>query len=116
MDRPESLMRFIWCCVALAAFAPLAPADAPPAAAKPVLVPYRLSQTQHVLVRAKINGKGPYNFIVDTGAPALFVSKKVADAIGVVPDKRGWATFDRFEVEGGVIFERAKGKVDDLFQ
>ena len=26
---------------------------------------------QHVLVRAKINGKGPFNFILDTGAPAL---------------------------------------------
>jgi len=29
-------------------------------------IPYRLSETKHVIVRAKINGKGPYNFIVDT--------------------------------------------------
>jgi hypothetical protein len=28
-------------------------------------VPYRLTATQHVLVRAKINGKGPFNFILD---------------------------------------------------
>ena len=71
-------MRFILCGVALATFAPLAPTDAPRAVATPVFVPYRLSKTQHVLVRAKINGKGPYNFIVDTGAPALFVSTGVA--------------------------------------
>ena len=29
-------------------------------------VPYRLTDTQHILVRAKINGQGPFNFIVDT--------------------------------------------------
>src|SRR5437764_15111452 len=79
-------------------------------------VPYRLTTTQHVLVRAKINGKGPFNFILDTGAPALFVAKKTAEAAGVTADKRGWATFDRFEVEGGVVVESAKGRADDLFQ
>ena len=37
-------------------------------AAKPIEVPYRLTVPKHVLVRAKINGKGPFNFILDTGA------------------------------------------------
>ena len=45
---------------------------------------------KHILVRAKINGKGPFNFILDTGAPALFVSTKVCDKIGVKSDKKGW--------------------------
>ena len=40
-------------------------------------VPYRLTSTNHLLVRVKINGKGPYHFIVDTGAQALFVSTAV---------------------------------------
>ncbi|MBY0528080.1 MAG: PDZ domain-containing protein [Gemmataceae bacterium] len=81
-----------------------------------VQVPYRLTDTKHVLVRAKLNGKGPYNFILDTGAPALYVSTAVAKKLGVEPDAKGWGTFDRFEIEGGVVIEKAKGKIDDPFQ
>jgi hypothetical protein len=98
---------------------PFAFADEPAPAkpeAKPIQVPYRLTKTNHVVVRAKVNGKGPFNFILDTGAPALFVSKKAAEAAEVGKDKRGWTTFDRFEVEGGIVFDKAKGRVDDLFQ
>lgn len=108
-------MRLIVCLLMLAVFVPLARTDAPPAA-KPILVPYRLIKTQHVLVRVKINGKGPFNFIVDTGAPALFVSKKAAEAAGLPTDKPGWTKFDRLEIEGGIVVEPAKGIVDDLFQ
>src|SRR4051812_42949925 len=103
--------------LALLAAMPLAraadpqPAPAAKADAKSVPVPYRLTNTQHVVVRAKINGKGPFNFILDTGAPALFVAKTVADKAGVTPDERGRATFDRFEVEGGIVFEKQWGKV-----
>src|SRR5438067_12531285 len=103
-------MRFRIICLAFLTAAPLSAAE------PPIMVPYRLTKTQHVLVRAKINGKGPFNFILDTGAPVLFVSKKTADAAGVTATNRGSATFDRFDVEGGVVFERARGKVDDLFQ
>src|SRR5437763_10796650 len=81
-----------------------------------VQVPYSLTATQHVLVRVKLNGKGPYNFILDTGAPVLFIATKIADKAGVKADKQGWAAVDRFEVEGGVALEKAKAKVDDLFQ
>jgi hypothetical protein len=80
------------------------------------LVPYRLTPTQHVLVRAKINGKGPFNFILDTGAPALFMVNKVAEKAGVEANRRGLSKVDRFEVEGGVVFENAQGRVEDLFQ
>lgn len=79
-------------------------------------VPYRLTNTQHVLVRAKINGKGPFNFIIDTGAPALFVATAVAKKIGVEPDKNLWGTFDRFEIEGGVVIPKAKGRIETPFQ
>jgi hypothetical protein len=112
-------MRLVFTFAALAALSPLGRTDEPkPAKPDParILVPYRLTKTNHVLVRAKINGKGPFNFILDTGAPALFVSKKAADAVGLGTEIHGWTTFDRFEVEGGAVFERAKGRVDDLFQ
>jgi serine protease DegQ len=79
-------------------------------------VPYRLTKTQHILVRVKINGKGPFNLILDTGAPALFVSTKAAKKAGVEPDAKGWGTFDKFEVEGGVSIPKAKGRVEDPFQ
>ncbi len=79
-------------------------------------VPYRLTTTMHVLVRAKINGKGPFNFIIDTGAPALFVATAVAKKIGVEPDKNLWGTFDRFELEGGVVVPKATGRIETPFQ
>jgi PDZ domain/Aspartyl protease len=79
-------------------------------------VPYRLTGTNHVLVRVKINGKGPYHFILDTGAPALFVSTAVGRKLGVKPDKQGWGTFERFAIEGGVVLTNAKGRIEDPFQ
>jgi hypothetical protein len=116
-------MRALWLCAGLAlALVPPLRADEPkkaePAKAglKTYQVPYRLSKTQHILVRAKINGKGPFNFILDTGAPALFVATRAAKAGGVEPDKDGWGTFDKFEIEGGVPVPKAKGRIEDPFQ
>src|SRR6516225_8768808 len=112
-------MKALWYAVALAALSPLPAAradDAPKADAKPVLVPYRLTAPKHVLIRAKINGKGPFNFILDTGAPAVFITNKVAEKVGAKPDKTGWASFDRFEIEGGLVVPKTTGRVEDLFQ
>jgi hypothetical protein len=91
--------------------------DEPTKPAEPKFqVPYRLTDTKHVLVRAKINGKGPFNFVLDTGAPALFVSTAVCRKLGVEADRGGWGTFDRFEFEGGVVLTRFKGRIEDPFQ
>src|SRR5262245_4143672 len=79
-------------------------------------VPFRLTDTKHVLIRAKINGKGPYNFIVDTGAPALFVGTEVCKKLGTEGDGQGWGTFDGFEIEGGVVLTQFRGRVEDPFQ
>lgn len=79
-------------------------------------IPYRLTVPKHIMVRAKINGKGPYNFILDTGAPALFVSTKLCKNLGIEPGKDHWGTFDRFEIEGGLVIEKARGRIDDPFQ
>jgi hypothetical protein len=91
-------------------------ADEPRNNVKTHNVPYRMTTVKHVLVRAKINGKGPFNFILDTGAPALFVSTAAAKAVGVKPDARGWGTFERFEIEGGVVLKDARGVIEDPFQ
>ncbi len=92
------------------------PPAKPAAAAAAALVPYRLTDTKHVLVRVKINGKGPFNLILDTGAPAVFVTKKVADKAGLEPEDDGWAATTSFEIEGGLTVPTAKARVADLFQ
>src|SRR5262249_52412003 len=88
---------------------PLQADDKPPP--KTYAIPYKLTFTNHIMVRAKINGKGPFNFIVDTGAPALFVATDVAKKVGATTGSDDWGTFDRFEVEGGLVLEKAKGKI-----
>ena len=79
-------------------------------------VPYRLTIPKHVLVRAKINGKGPFNFILDTGAPALFIATAVGKKAGLKPDRNGWATVDRFVIEGGVVLKKMRARVETPFQ
>jgi serine protease DegQ len=79
-------------------------------------VPFRLTDTKHVMVRVKINGKGPFNLIMDTGAPAVFLTKAVAKKANVALDEKTWANFDSFELEGGLKVEKPRGRVEDLFQ
>jgi len=97
---------------AIALAAPVAQAAEPAA----VEVPYRLTDTKHVLVRVKLNGQGPFNFILDTGAPAVFIPKKIAKKIGLELDDKGWGHFDSFELEGGLKVLKASTRVADLFQ
>src|SRR5262245_47470876 len=52
---------------------------------KPVTVPFGLLKTQHMTVEVKINGKGPYRLIFDTGAPVTLINNKVAKEAGVLP-------------------------------
>jgi hypothetical protein len=103
--------------LALGLLAPPLRADEPKKSdPESVEVPYRLTIPKHILVRAKINGKGPFNFILDTGAPALFLATHVAKKIGIKEDEKGWGTFDRFEIEGGVVLKKATGRIETPFQ
>ncbi len=112
-------MKSFWPCIALGVLciAPWARADD---RAKPVAevfeVPFRLTVVKHIVVRAKINGKGPFNFILDTGAPALFIAPEAAKKAGVEADSKGWGVFDKFEIEGGVVLTKAEGRVEKPFQ
>ncbi len=92
------------------------PDEKKPAKGAKVEVPYRLTSTNHLMVRAKINGKGPFNMIVDTGAPAVFITKGVAKKAKAETDEKEWANFDTFEIEGGLKVEKARGRVEDLVQ
>jgi hypothetical protein len=80
-------------------------------------VPYRLTDTNHFLVRVRINGKGPFNFLVDSGAPALFVSTESAKKVGLKAGQdQFWTPIDRFDLEGGARLEHVKARVEDPFQ
>jgi hypothetical protein len=80
-------------------------------------VPYRRTLTNHYLVRVRINGKGPFNFLVDTGAPALFIGTEAARQVGIEPDAKSfWTPVDRFEIEGGINLHNLKARIEDPFQ
>lgn len=101
--------------LAVAALAPDDPKRAPDAG-RSYQVPYRLTDTNHFLVRVRINGKGPFNFLVDTGAPALFIATDTAQKIGLEPSKEFWTPIDRIDFEGGAHLTKMKARVEDPFQ
>ena len=52
---------------------------------KSFTVPFDTIKTQHMVINVKINGKGPYRVIFDTGAPDSLVSNKVAKEAELIP-------------------------------
>ncbi|HWE35170.1 MAG TPA: aspartyl protease family protein [Isosphaeraceae bacterium] len=80
-------------------------------------IPYKLTDTNHALVRARVNGKGPFNFLVDTGAPALFLGTEAAKTIGLEPSRTDfWTVVDRLDFEGGAQLRGMKARIEDPFQ
>ena len=63
------------------------PAEEPTTVEKPtdksVVVPFELLKSRHIAVEVKINGKGPYRLIFDTGAPTNLINNKLAKETGV---------------------------------
>src|SRR3954470_22214039 len=55
-------------------------------AAKPVVVPFETLPTGHMTVMVKVNGKGPYKLIFDTGAPITLMNNKIAKEAGLLKD------------------------------
>src|SRR5262245_36059155 len=52
--------------------------------AKPVVVPFEMLKSGHMAVQVKVNGKGPYRLIFDTGAPISLVNNKLAKDSGML--------------------------------
>lgn len=91
--------------------------------AKPVTVPFELLRSRHMAVEVKINGKGPYRLIFDTGAPTNLINNKLAREAGVMKkgDKGpalplfgmgGVKTMDTLEL-GGVKLDKVPVMVMD---
>jgi Aspartyl protease/PDZ domain len=64
--------------------------------AKPVAVPFDLLVTKHMVIQVRVNGKGPYRMIFDTGAPVSLISSKVAKAAGVLTGNAPKPLFNLF--------------------
>jgi membrane-associated protease RseP (regulator of RpoE activity) len=71
------------------------------------VVPFEMLPTNHMLVEARINGKGPYHLIFDLGAPITLLSNRASEAAGVVKadaprsflfSMRGEAEVDKLQV------------------
>jgi hypothetical protein len=74
--------RYLAAGLLLAAFA--VPVRADEAPAKPITVPFELLKTGHLTVMVKVNGKGPYRLIFDTGAPITLLNNKIAKEAGLL--------------------------------
>jgi hypothetical protein len=60
--------------------------------AQPVAVPFEMLQvgkriSGHLAVQVKVNGKGPYRLVFDTGAPMLLLSSRIGKEAGLFGDK-----------------------------
>ena len=53
---------------------------------KPVVIPFELLKSGHMAVKIKVNGKGPYRVIFDTGAPINLLNNKLANEAGLLKD------------------------------
>ena len=62
---------------------------------KAITVPFELLKSRHMAVEVKINGKGPYRLIFDTGAPTNLINNKLAKEAGVLKkeDKGAFSLF-----------------------
>src|SRR5258708_5934655 len=69
------------------------PKAKPVEAAKPIVVPFELLPSGHMAVMVKVNGKGPYRLIFDTGAPITLMNNKIAKEADLLKDvKKPWFT------------------------
>jgi hypothetical protein len=53
-------------------------------AIKPIVVPFETLKSGHMAVKIKVNGKGPYRVIFDTGAPVHLLNNKLAKEAGLL--------------------------------
>jgi PDZ domain/Aspartyl protease len=71
------------------------------------VIPFEVLPTNHMLVKAKINGKGPYHLVFDLGAPITLLNNRVSETSGVIKANaprsilfgmRGEAEIDKLQV------------------
>ncbi len=79
-------------------------------------IPFSLSDVGHVLIRARVNGAGPFTFIMDTGAPTLFLSPEAAKKAEVTANAQHMAVVQRVHLENGPTLQNQMARVVSLAQ
>jgi hypothetical protein len=89
-------------------------AEAPKPA--PVAVPFELLSRKHIVIMVKVNGKGPYRVIFDTGAPLCLLNTKIGKEAGLVTkdDRSGFSLFGPVAQVKVKEFELGRLKVANL--
>jgi len=85
---------------------------------KPVVVPFELLKSQHMAIQVKLNGKGPYRLIFDTGAPFNVINNRIAKDSGVLDaKKKGSGGIALFGMGGPQVvkeFEAGGAKIEKM--
>lgn len=84
---------------------------------KAIKVPITVMPTGHFLVEVKLNGKGPYKLIFDTGAPTMLINNRIAKDSGVLDPKAPKPLFAPFGAAGPSKIKNMQigdVKVDDV--
>jgi hypothetical protein len=76
--------------------------------AQAVTVPFELLKTGHMAVQVKINDKGPYRLIFDTGAPITLLNTKIGKEAGIIKKGRTKPLFPIFAAGGPTKIDKVE--------
>jgi hypothetical protein len=71
--------------------APGQPASPQVESGKKTTVPMEVLKSKHIAVQIKVNGKGPYRVIFDTGSPVTLLSNKIAEEAQLISKEQAKA-------------------------
>lgn len=80
--RPALALMLATASALMLTFAAAQPTTTPKS--KPATVPFEMLPSNHMVVRAKLNGKGPFRLVFDLGAPITLLSNAASETAGVV--------------------------------
>lgn len=61
---------------------------APPVTVVPFIEPFDLDATRRMSVKVMVGGKGPFSFLVDTGAERTVIARELAERLGLVQGEK----------------------------
>ncbi len=65
-------------------------------------VPFEMLASNHMAVRVRINGKGPYRLLFDVGSPVTLVGTKAAEACGIIKPGQARSFLFPIPIEGKI--------------
>ncbi|HLW63769.1 MAG TPA: PDZ domain-containing protein [Gemmataceae bacterium] len=91
-------------------------AEDKPSATQPAKVPIEILKSKHIAVQVKVNGKGPFRLIFDTGAPTMLVSTRLAKEADMIAKNTKKSPFSMFAPKPEVMKTMEIGdlKIDNM--